>query len=83
LLQLLHEQWVTGSLPARSEFARAGMTVLTQLWESQGPSSHMLRLHAHLDATILEEVTELTSRLCIMLDKHFQARCMYVKCESA
>ena len=57
LLQLLHEQWVTGSLPARSEFARAGMRMLTQLWESQGPRTSMARLYGHLDATILEEVS--------------------------
>ncbi|KAL0024070.1 hypothetical protein WJX79_002966 [Trebouxia sp. C0005] len=56
LLQLLHELWVTGTLAARSEFARAGMSMLTQLWDSQGPSTNMLRLYAHLDATILEEV---------------------------
>ena len=68
LMQLLHEQWVTGPLVSRSEFARAGMRVLTQLWESQGPSSHVQRLHAHLDATILEEVPTLPHLLSGMLD---------------
>lgn len=55
LVQLVQREWVGGSLAARSQFARAGMAVLTQLWEAERPSSHT-RLHSHLDATILEEV---------------------------
>ena len=55
LVQLVQHEWVGGSTAARSQFARAGMAVLTQLWEAQGPTVHM-RLHSHLDATILEEV---------------------------
>lgn len=55
LVQLVQHEWVGGSNAARSQFARAGMAVLTQLWEAQSPTGHM-RLHSHLDATILEEV---------------------------
>ena len=64
LVQLVHQQWVAGSTAARSDFARAGMEVLTQLWASQGGSSSMMRLHAHLDATILEEVSPCHLFIC-------------------
>lgn len=55
LMQLVQRDWVGGSTAARSQSAEAGMAVLTQMWEAQGPTSHK-RLHSHLDATILEEV---------------------------
>lgn len=54
-MQLVQHEWVGGSLAARSQFASAGMAVLTQLWERQGPTTYT-RLHSHIDATILEEV---------------------------
>ena len=56
LMQLVQQEWVGGSTAARSQFAQAGMAVLTQLWEAQGATVHR-RLHSHLDATILEEVS--------------------------
>ena len=54
-MQLVQREWVGGSTAARSQSAEAGMAVLTQMWEAQGPTSYK-RLHSHLDATILEEV---------------------------
>lgn len=55
-MQLVQRDWVGGSTAARSQSAEAGMAVLTQMWQAQGPVSHK-RLHSHLDATILEEVS--------------------------
>ena len=63
-MQLLHQGWLSGGLAARSQYARAGMKVLTQLWEAQS-SSHMPRLHARLNATILEEVRPGYSLICV------------------
>lgn len=56
LVQLVQHEWVGGPTAARSQFAAAGMAVVTQLWEAQGPTVHR-RLHSHLHATILEEVS--------------------------
>ena len=44
-------------MSARSEFARAGMQVLSQLWSHQQLGQHAQRLNARLAAVVLEEVS--------------------------
>lgn len=57
LERVLQQQWLSSGMSARSEFARAGMQVLSQLWSHQQLGQHAQRLNARLAAVVLEEVS--------------------------
>ena len=56
LERVLQQQWLSSGMSARSEFTRAGMQVLLQLWSYQQLGQHAQRLNARLAAVVLEEV---------------------------
>lgn len=64
---MLQQQWLGGSTAERSELARAGMQVLSQLWTQQQQTRHALRLNARLAAVTLEEARLFATTIMLLL----------------